>query len=388
MSDDTTLTPWRRRRPCQVVVNAGMLLGGRSASREPFGGAALARASPARPEDGDTEALPREWDTTSHAHFVQVSIDKVTARYTGKANHAADFGTLGANRPLPSRQRYFYFEVAIVSGAATGGGSGTGGGGSAGGGAGATVTIGLISDGFPMTLQPGADTGSYGYRGNDGCCLGPKAGQRDDYGPPFGAGDTVGCGIDFERQEVFFTCNGKNLGTAFGSVSGALFPAVGLHAPGETVRANFAGSASSPFVFDLAEFEAEAQRREAEALARVSLDPGLVRAVVLDYLLHQGYIETLNSLMAESEGEAAALRSTAMTRNGVTGGANTAAVAAAGMPARGAVAANGTGGVASNGASHSIVSLFGGGSGDGGGRSAAGGAIRGSGAPTGGAQTA
>ena len=39
------------------------------------------------------------------------------------------------------------------------------------------------------------------------------------FGPPVVCGDTVGCGIDFSTQKVFFTYNGQYLGAAYSVVS-------------------------------------------------------------------------------------------------------------------------------------------------------------------------
>ena len=52
------------------------------------------------------------------------------------------------------------------------------------------------------------------------------------YGPSFGSGDTIGCGLLSDRREIFFTKNGNLIGVAFSDVKATLYPTVGLHSPG------------------------------------------------------------------------------------------------------------------------------------------------------------
>lgn len=48
------------------------------------------------------------------------------------------------------------------------------------------------------------ETGSYGYHGDDGMRY-AASGKGEEYGPRFGAGDTVGACLHLGRQEIFFT---------------------------------------------------------------------------------------------------------------------------------------------------------------------------------------
>lgn len=71
------------------------------------------------------------------------------------------------------------------------------------------------------------------------------------YSNPYNKGDTIGAGINFKTNTVFFTLNGKHQGDAFYDVArGKLFPAVSLKRPGEKIKANFG---QDPFVFDIVE---------------------------------------------------------------------------------------------------------------------------------------
>jgi Ran-binding protein 9/10 len=75
------------------------------------------------------------------------------------------------------------------------------------------------------------------------------------YGQNYGCGDTVGCGVDWVREKIFFTLNGRSMGDAFDFANHAagiiqnnksLYPVVGIDTTC-LVRVNLTG----PFQFDL-----------------------------------------------------------------------------------------------------------------------------------------
>lgn len=45
---------------------------------------------------------------------------------------------------------------------------------------------------------------SYGYHGDDGRKF-LNSGKGEEYGPTYGTGDSVGAGLHFGKQEIFFT---------------------------------------------------------------------------------------------------------------------------------------------------------------------------------------
>ena len=64
------------------------------------------------------------------------------------------------------------------------------------------MSIGVAARSTPLHRQPGTTPGSYAYRGSDGRILGGygvSLPRGKDYGPSFGAGDVVGCGVVFAR---------------------------------------------------------------------------------------------------------------------------------------------------------------------------------------------
>ena len=134
-----------------------------------------------------------------------------------------------------------------------------------------SIGIGFSSKNVPLSRLPGWEPESWAYHGDDGhsfCCQ--SSGKH--YGPPFSAGDIIGCGVNFRTGAAFFTKNGDHLGlyrqcyrsiefsiykfgaltqytgTAFREIKGKLFPSVGMKKSGEHIRVNFG---QSPFVFDI-----------------------------------------------------------------------------------------------------------------------------------------
>ena len=102
----------------------------------------------------------------------------------------------------------------------------------------------------------------------------------------------MGAGYHLGKQEIFFTKNGKYLGTAFTGVRGHLFPTVGLHSNNEHVELNFG---QKPFKFDVDSMLAEEEQQREDAVAQAPLTTEAVRAVVRDYLFNYGYADTLKA---------------------------------------------------------------------------------------------
>jgi hypothetical protein len=104
--------------------------------------------------------------------------------------------------------------------------------------------------------MPGWDRQSFGYHGDDGGIFHSSGGMVKQFGPKFGAGDTIGCGIDYVNQGIFFTLNGKFLGYGWTGVDEELlkhdlYPVVGLDT-NSPLFLNFGGD--EPFEFDLSSF--------------------------------------------------------------------------------------------------------------------------------------
>jgi hypothetical protein len=103
---------------------------------------------------------------------------------------------------------------------------------------GGDVSVGVASHKYPFNLHIGWLQHSYGYH-NDGDLWSEYSSKP--YGPRFGQGDTIGCGLDFKNRKLYFTKNGKYLGTALKKVdlNTLFYPSVGLSGPGTAVHASF-----------------------------------------------------------------------------------------------------------------------------------------------------
>ena len=136
------------------------------------------------------------------------------------------------------------------------------------------VSIGLATLDFPLlSKQPGWDRHSYGYHGDDGAMFhGTGVGSRP-FGPSFGAGDVVGCGLDYRDGSILFTRNGAMVGVVPidpPGLVGEWYGVVGLDSR-QVVRVSTTG----PFAFDVGKWEMESERQKAhptlEVVARMDL---------------------------------------------------------------------------------------------------------------------
>lgn len=116
------------------------------------------------------------------------------------------------------------------------------------------MAIGFARAGFPQEkVLPGWIEGSYGYHGDDGCAFSGNGQRGESFGPPFGAGATVGLGIDTRTRTLYATLNGRLLGVAARNLQlqpethAPLVPTIGVDYPTK-LSINFG---QTPFVFRL-----------------------------------------------------------------------------------------------------------------------------------------
>lgn len=136
------------------------------------------------------------------------------------------------------RPQAAYFEVSISQSAQSRAWSGE------------CVAVGLCSAGFRLQgCQPGWDVHSFGYHSDDGRIFHGSGSDGQPFGPLFGSGDVVGCGLSLTSLRVFFTLNGRLLGAPFVACEEhlPLHPVVGLdsHAP------CFINLGERPFAYDV-----------------------------------------------------------------------------------------------------------------------------------------
>jgi len=118
------------------------------------------------------------------------------------------------------------------------------------------VAIGLSTSLFDTSKKfPGWDSSSFGYHGDDGGLFHANGVMIRRYGPKFGLGDTIGCGIDYVNKGIFFTLNGKFLGYGWTRINlrTPLYPTVGVDT-NHPVALNFG---SRPFAFDTNSFSSK-----------------------------------------------------------------------------------------------------------------------------------
>ena len=136
------------------------------------------------------------------------------------------------------------------------------------------VAVGVATRNFQFqSRMPGWDQQSYGYHGDDGGIFHASGGMLKQFGPKFGPGDTVGCGIDYVSRGIFYTLNGKFLGYAWESISDEvlqkdLFPVAGIDT-NSPIHMNFGSVDSGPFQFDLSNFM---KKHEKQISSLYSLD--------------------------------------------------------------------------------------------------------------------
>ncbi|KAI9049895.1 hypothetical protein LZ554_006043 [Drepanopeziza brunnea f. sp. 'monogermtubi'] len=190
----------------------------------------------APPVDDDTLApLPTKWNSQDKYGGLDVLSDGQEVKFTGpKPDRDRDLEAcaIRADHPMPPQCGIYYFEVTIISRKREE----------------SSIGIGFSTKNVPLSRLPGWEPESWAYHGDDGhsfCCN--SSGKH--YGPPFNAGDIIGCGINFRTNSAFYTKNGDHLGTAFRDINKEkLYPSIGMKKAGEHIRVNFG---QSPFVFDM-----------------------------------------------------------------------------------------------------------------------------------------
>jgi len=117
------------------------------------------------------------------------------------------------------------------------------------------IGVGLSESYVSVNRLPGWDPASYGYHGDDGKFF-ASSGKGKPYGPTFGTGDVIGCGVDYTHGQMFFTKNGAYLGIASDHMStgNPLYPTVGMQSPGSATEVNFG---AKPFLYDIDEYNAD-----------------------------------------------------------------------------------------------------------------------------------
>lgn len=189
------------------------------------------------------------------------------------------------------------------------------------------ISIGFAGRDVKLSRLPGWENNSWGYHGDDGCSFAAdKSGTGTPYGPTFGTGDIVGCGIDFTTHRAFFTKNGTFIGPVFDGIGRdiEIFPSIGLRHSSEHVRVNFG---HEPFKYDI---DYHVQQQQTSVWTKVLTTPvnssllnacvpqrdnlvdsaekapltdgqarRMINKIVLSYLEHHGYGKTLRTFQEQ-----------------------------------------------------------------------------------------
>lgn len=218
-------------------------------------------APPIIPAD-EVLKLPSRWSEQMRHPLLTVSPDGRDLSYEGvSCSGDRDAAAARTINPIPPACGIYYYEVTILSKGQKG-----------------HISIGFTGKDVKLARLPGWEPHSWGYHGDDGCSFAAEK-SGTPYGPVFGTGDVIGCGIDFTINRAFYTKNGSFIGHVFDNIGKtcALYPSVGLRHAGEMVRVNFGHEA---FRFDI---EYHVQQQKAAVWGRIvgtAVDAGvLVRGV-------------------------------------------------------------------------------------------------------------
>ncbi|KAL9103747.1 MAG: hypothetical protein Q9163_001251 [Psora crenata] len=261
--------------------------------------------------------LPSKWVEVDKHNSIEIAGNGLQIRYIGTSklqDHEA--AAARTDHPMPPQCGIYYYEVFIESKGKDG-----------------MIGVGFSAATASLEKLPGWEQDSWAYHGDDGktfCCQ--LTGKP--FGPTFSSGDTIGCGIDFPRKTAFFTKNGHFLskwaGRAFACTTnriGAghafrdiktgipLYPSVGMKRPHAHLVVNFG---QRPFIFDI---DTMVERQKEGILGEInSADTSIIhptldkeeicKALVAQYLSHDGYVATGQAFAEEVRRETTALKGT------------------------------------------------------------------------------
>ncbi|KAG5923011.1 hypothetical protein E4U42_005077 [Claviceps africana] len=237
---------------------------------------------------GALPPLPTQWNKDDMWGGIEIHPDGRSVEYTGpRSLHERDqeASSVRADHYIPSQCGLYYYEVSIVYGKRDD----------------TTIAVGFSSKNASLSRPLGWEPESVAYHGDDGRCFtGQNAGQK--YGPEFSTGDVIGCGVNFLDHTAFFTRNGVYIGTASHDVTRSkLYPAISLKKPRERVTVNFG---QTPFIFDI---DVMMNNTDISRLEPGLGETDLIQALVLQFLQHDGYVETARAFAQDIKQQKEAL---------------------------------------------------------------------------------
>ncbi|KAF3920708.1 Tankyrase-1 [Orbilia brochopaga] len=202
--------------------------------------------------DSKTFKNPTRLSATKKSQHLELSDDGLTVKegvLPADADGEVTPATIYADAPVSPKEEFFYFEVTFTFKDSSNN----------------YVVVGLVADPCLTDAVPGlghCNAVAYAWHGNDGYCF-YSVEQKpfllgDSETATFNNGDTIGCGWNKIRQEIFYTKNGKYVDLAWSQVPyDKLWPAIGSKAEYEA-KVNFG---QEPFKWGgLEEMKQEAMR--------------------------------------------------------------------------------------------------------------------------------
>lgn len=254
-------------------------------------------------EDDGIPPLPSKWGEVDKFGGLETAADGLDVKYVGPSKlHEQEAVAARADHPMPSQCGIYYFEVTIISKGKEG-----------------MIGVGFSTTKASLEKLPGWEPESWAYHGDDGKTFCGQL-QGKAYGPKFTTGDIIGCGINFTTKSAFFTKNGVFQGTAFRDLKDTdMYPSVGMKRPQAHLSVNFG---QKPFTFDIDSLVAEEKAkamREIHSTDFSKLHSGqeegvLLKELIAQFLVHDGYVETAKAFATELESEAGALGKTLTAR--------------------------------------------------------------------------
>ncbi|KAM7221104.1 hypothetical protein V8F06_003489 [Rhypophila decipiens] len=251
-------------------------------------------------EDEGISPLPSKWNRDDKDSQLEVLGDGYEVEYVGRSQAEHEASAVRADHYMPPQCGVYYFEVLVLHRKRED----------------TTIGIGFSSKSVALTRPPGWEPESWGFHSDDGNIFAAQSNGKP-YSDKFGPGDTIGCLLNFREGVALFTRNGRELPTAFRDVNfkdikGKLYPTIGLKKPGDHILANFG---QLPFQFDINSYMKKQKniimdnisKTDTSKLAPSLNDTELIQQLVLQFLQHDGYVETARAFAEELHVEKVAL---------------------------------------------------------------------------------
>lgn len=257
----------------------------------------VVESKPSSLDDDRVPPMPSMWNARDKHSTLEILGAGTEIRYSANGPSTSpqlESATVRADYAMPPRCGIYYYEIRIRSKPKE-----------------CSVAIGFAQRAFSLERLPGWEANSWAFHSDDGrAFIGSQNGQQ--YHKPFGENDVIGCGVDFYKNQVFFTKNGQDLHVAFRDVlpsAEAIFPCVGVKKHSTVqISTNFG---QQEFLFDIRSRMEKAEneiRRQILTTDTSALHPdqtvtAFTQELIAQYLSHAGFIETAGAFAAQVQQE-------------------------------------------------------------------------------------